>query len=149
VQFAELFSAHAAALLHYARQVEQLGEAIHTRTDIGTAVGILMVRFGIDKDRAFGFLVRNSSHRNIKTRELAKTVIDGTFERTSSEDTSPRNGLSPMPRATPSPQNGGCLSQGEGGIATSLIPAGGLTTRLSLRENPPRHPLSRGTDRVP
>jgi GAF domain-containing protein len=87
VQLAELFSAHAAALLHYARQVEQLGEAIRTRTDIGTAVGILMERYGIDKDRAFGFLVRNSSHRNIKVRELAKTVIDGTFESTSSEDT--------------------------------------------------------------
>jgi hypothetical protein len=39
-ELAELFATQAAALLEYAEQVEQLSEALHTRTDIGTAVGI-------------------------------------------------------------------------------------------------------------
>ena len=47
VQVAELFATQAAALLHYADQVEQLSEALHTRTDIGTAGGIIMERYGI------------------------------------------------------------------------------------------------------
>ena len=86
VQLAELFATQAAALLDYAGQVEQLSEALHTRTDIGTAVGILMERYGIDRNRAFAFLVRNSNNRNLKLRVLAQHVIDGTFESTSDED---------------------------------------------------------------
>jgi GAF domain-containing protein len=86
VQFAELFATQAAALLQYAVQVEQLGEALHSRTDIGTAVGIVMERYGIDRNRAFAFLVRHSNHRNLKLRELAQQVIDGTFTSTPDED---------------------------------------------------------------
>jgi GAF domain-containing protein len=86
VQIAELFAAQAGALLGYAEQVEQLSEALHTRTDIGTAVGILMERYGIDRHRAFAFLARNSQTRNIKVRLLAQHVIDGTFQSTPSED---------------------------------------------------------------
>lgn len=86
VQFAELFARQAAALLDYAEQLEQLGEAVHARTDIGTAVGILMERYRLDRDQAFAFLVRNSNDRNVKVRELAQRVIDGTFESTPDED---------------------------------------------------------------
>jgi GAF domain-containing protein len=78
VQLAELFATHAAALLDYATQVEQLSEALHTRTDIGTAVGIVMERYGIDRDQAFAFLVRSSNHRNVKIRLLAREIIGGT-----------------------------------------------------------------------
>jgi len=85
VQIAELFATHAGALLGFAIQVEQLSEALHTRTDIGTAVGILMERYGIDRNQAFAFLTRNSQTRNIKVRALAQHVIDGTFESTPSE----------------------------------------------------------------
>jgi AmiR/NasT family two-component response regulator len=70
----------------YVAQVEQLSETHHTRTDIGTAVGILMERYGIDRYRAFAFLTRNSSAREIKVRNLAKQVIDGTFQSTPLED---------------------------------------------------------------
>lgn len=86
VQLAELFATHAAAVLDYADQVEQLTEALHTRTDIGTAVGIVMERYGIDRNRAFAFLVRNSNDRNVKLRVLAQQIIEGTFESTSDED---------------------------------------------------------------
>lgn len=79
VQLAELFATHAAMLLGYAEQVEQLGEAVHTRTDIGTAVGILMERFGVDRHRAFEFLSRTSQERNVKVRVLARQIADGSF----------------------------------------------------------------------
>jgi hypothetical protein len=85
-QLADLFAAHAGALLGYVEQIENLGEALHTRTDIGTAVGILMERYSIDRHQAFAFLTRNSQHRNLKVRELAQHVIDGTFQSTLRED---------------------------------------------------------------
>ena len=86
VQFAELFATHAAALLGYAEQVEQLSEALHTRTDIGTAVGILMERYSMDRQQAFAFLSRTSQNRNIKVRVLAQRVIDDTFQSTPPKD---------------------------------------------------------------
>lgn len=86
VQMAELFATQAAALLEYATQVEQLSEALHTRTDIGTAAGIVMERYRVSRDQAFDFLVRNSNDRNVKLRLLAGQVIDGTFNSTSLED---------------------------------------------------------------
>jgi GAF domain-containing protein len=85
LQFAELFATQAAVLLEYAEQVEQLSVALHTRTDIGTAVGVVMERYAIDRNRAFAFLVRHSNDRNIKLRALALQVIDGTFENTTHE----------------------------------------------------------------
>jgi len=86
VQLAELFATQAAAVLGYAQQVEQLHEALHTRTDIGTAVGILMERYGIDRHQAFAFLTRSSQTRNTKVRVLALDVIDGNFASTPVED---------------------------------------------------------------
>lgn len=86
VQVAELFATQAAALLHYADQVEQLSEALHTRTDIGTAGGIIMERYGIGNHQAFAFLVRSSNNRNVKLRVLAQDVIAGTFDSTLDED---------------------------------------------------------------
>ena len=82
VELAELFATQGAALLGYAQQVEQLSEALHTRTDIGTATGILMERYTIDQNAAFAFLVRTSQSRNIKVRDLARHVIERTFEST-------------------------------------------------------------------
>jgi hypothetical protein len=84
VQFAELFATQAGALLGYAEQVEQLSDGLHTRTDIGTAVGIVMERYGIDRHQAFAFLARNSQNENVKLRILAQRVIDGTFRDVSS-----------------------------------------------------------------
>jgi GAF domain-containing protein len=86
VQLAELFATQAGALLGYAEQVQNLSEALQTRTDIATAVGILMERYGIDRHRAFAFLSRNSQDRNIKVRVLAQQIIGGTFQSTPAED---------------------------------------------------------------
>jgi hypothetical protein len=100
VEFAELFGSQAAGLLGYAAQVEQLSEALHTRNDIGIALGIVMERYQVDRGRAFAFLVRNSNDRNLKLRILAQQVIDGTFEGVSiGDDGSPDGrGRIPPPR---------------------------------------------------
>jgi hypothetical protein len=86
VQVADLFADQGAALLGYAKQVEQLSQALHTRTDIGTAVGMLMERYSIDQDQAFAFLARTSQNRNLKIRALAQQVIQGTFQAAPTED---------------------------------------------------------------
>jgi GAF domain-containing protein len=91
VQLAELFATQAASVLEYAVQVEQLSEALHTRTDIGIAVGIVMERYGVDRDRAFAFLVRNSNDRNVKIRLLAQQIIAGAFPSTSREEARSRD----------------------------------------------------------
>jgi hypothetical protein len=86
VHLAELFGTHAALVLSFAGQVEHLSEALHVRTDIGTAVGVVMERYGISREKAFAFLVRNSNDRNVKVRTLALDIINGTFRSTPDED---------------------------------------------------------------
>jgi AmiR/NasT family two-component response regulator len=68
------------------RKVEQLEEALESRTVIGQALGMLMERYGITKDEAFAFLARCSQHENrklhdiatqlVETRELPRTLVE-------------------------------------------------------------------------
>lgn len=76
----ELFAHQSAMALDYARQIDQLQEAVATRQVIGQAVGIVMERFSIDEARAFGFLTRLSSHENIKLRVVAERLVAGGSE---------------------------------------------------------------------
>jgi GAF domain-containing protein len=73
---AELFAVHAAIALGNARERESLNQALHSRKVIGQAIGILSERYDIDEDRAFAFLVRASSHGNIKIRDIAQELVD-------------------------------------------------------------------------
>jgi GAF domain-containing protein len=75
VHTAEIFATHAALALGRARRESQLAEALESRTMIGTAVGLLMARYEIDRNRAFQFLVRASSTSNIKVRDIADEVV--------------------------------------------------------------------------
>jgi len=72
----ELFSEHARSALAYATQIDGLRDAIAARQVIGQAVGIVMERFDLSEDRAFAFLTRLSSHRNLKLRVVAQELID-------------------------------------------------------------------------
>lgn len=72
----ELFSEHARSALAYATQIDGLRDAIAARQVIGQAVGIVMERFDLSEDRAFAFLARLSSHRNVKLRTVAQELID-------------------------------------------------------------------------
>jgi GAF domain-containing protein len=73
---ADLFAAHSAIALGHARERENLNEALHSRKVIGQAIGILMERYEMDEDRAFSFLVRASSHGNIKVRAVAQELVN-------------------------------------------------------------------------
>jgi GAF domain-containing protein len=71
-----LFATHAALALGHAHERETLNEGLQTRKVIGQAIGILMERYEIDEDRAFAFLVRASSHANIKLRAIAQKLVN-------------------------------------------------------------------------
>jgi GAF domain-containing protein len=73
---AELFAAHAAIALGNALQRENLNQALQSRKVIGQALGILMERYEMNEDRAFAFLVRASSHANIKVRDIAQELVN-------------------------------------------------------------------------
>lgn len=74
----QLFAHQAAVALEYAREIEQLREAVATRQLIGQAVGLVMERYGLDEARAFGFLARLSSHENVKLRVVADRLVSDT-----------------------------------------------------------------------
>jgi GAF domain-containing protein len=71
-----LFATHAAIALGHAYERESLKEGLRTRKVIGQAIGILMERYQMNEDRAFAFLVRASSHANIKLRAVAQELVD-------------------------------------------------------------------------
>lgn len=73
---AELFSEHSRVALQYASQIDGLREAIAGRQVVGQAVGIVMERFDLTEERAFAFLARLSSHRNVKLREVARELVE-------------------------------------------------------------------------
>jgi GAF domain-containing protein len=70
-------AAHIAIALVASRELEQLGNAMDTRTVIGQATGMLMERYAIDQVRAFAVLTRISTNDNIKLRDLAAEVVAG------------------------------------------------------------------------
>ncbi len=72
---ARLFATHAAIALGHAQEREHLNEGMQARRVIGQAIGILMERYEMNEDRAFAFLVRASSHRNIKLRLIAEELV--------------------------------------------------------------------------
>jgi hypothetical protein len=87
---AALFSEHARGAVAYASQIDGLREAITTRQLVGQALGILMGRFDLSEERAFAFMARVSSHRNVKMRVIAQEIIDDGDERRSDADTKGR-----------------------------------------------------------
>jgi AmiR/NasT family two-component response regulator len=74
---AQLFAHQSAVALDYAREIDNLQEAVKTRQEIGRAVGILMERYGLNEERAFAFLARVSQNRNVKLRDLASRLVAG------------------------------------------------------------------------
>ena len=70
-----LLAAHAAVAYSGAQREEHLLAAIETRDLIGQAVGLLMERYSITSERAFGTLVRFSRQTNRKLRDVAAELI--------------------------------------------------------------------------
>lgn len=73
---ADVFAAHAAIAMGKARERETLNEALGTRTVIGAAVGMIMERYTLDQDRAFGFLTRVSQDANVKIIDIAREMVE-------------------------------------------------------------------------
>jgi len=73
-----LFVSQAAAAIAYAGEVSDVAYAMSTRAMIGKAVGIVMERYSLSEDRAFGFLTRLSQTRNVKLRLVAQELVDAT-----------------------------------------------------------------------
>jgi hypothetical protein len=72
---AEHFAVHVGIALDHLEIEEQLRTAIGTRTVIGTAVGIVMERYGLSQASAFEYLVRRSSTENRKLRLVASDLV--------------------------------------------------------------------------
>lgn len=75
---AEHFAIHAGIALGHLRTEEQFRTAIGTRTTIGTAVGIIIERYGLTQSEAFAYLVRQSSTQNRKMRLIAADLLQET-----------------------------------------------------------------------
>ena len=71
-QMAGLFGIQAALLLFGAHEATNLQRAVDSRDLIGKAKGILMERFGIDDEAAFGMLVSTSQDTNMKLVNVAE-----------------------------------------------------------------------------
>lgn len=71
----ELLAHQAALVLEGGRRMVQLRDAVTSRDVIGQAKGILMHRFGIDANAAFGRLVEASQDMNVKLVDIARWYV--------------------------------------------------------------------------
>jgi hypothetical protein len=85
-QVGAMFARLVAIALGWGRHDENLNQALTSRGQIGQAVGILMERYRLDPDAAFGFLVRVSQTGNVKLREVAAGIIADSIGRSGSHD---------------------------------------------------------------
>ena len=76
VGVAEHFAVHAGLALGDVQREEHLTTAIGTRTIIGTAIGILIERYGLNREQAFAYLTREASHQNRKLRLVAADLVE-------------------------------------------------------------------------
>ena len=74
VAIAQTLAAHLAMMMAAGRESDQLGRAIHNRSTIGQAQGILMERLDIDAAQAFDYLRRVSSTTNRKLADVAAEI---------------------------------------------------------------------------
>lgn len=71
-----LWAAHVASAVSAAHARAGLEVAVDSRTTIGVAIGMLMVQYGIDRDRAFDVLKRASQSANRKLTAVVESYIE-------------------------------------------------------------------------
>ena len=74
VAVGQALAGHLAVIMTSEREIDQLGLALHNRTIIGQAQGLLMARLDISADQAFDYLRRVSSHTNRKLAQVADEI---------------------------------------------------------------------------
>jgi transcriptional regulator with GAF, ATPase, and Fis domain len=72
-----LLSSLGAVVVDASRQQAQLRAAIESRQVIGEAVGILRAQGNVSSDEAFQMLAKASMRMNVKLRDLARQISDG------------------------------------------------------------------------
>lgn len=70
-EVAEVLARHASIAVASAEQEASLWREADARKQVGQAQGILMERYGIDAQQAFGMLRQYSQENNVKLREIA------------------------------------------------------------------------------
>lgn len=75
VAMAQDVAAQLAVAIATNREIEQRSSAMQTRTVIGQAQGVLMERFGLEPDQAFGYLRVISQRENRKLVEIAAELV--------------------------------------------------------------------------
>jgi GAF domain-containing protein len=75
-QLGSLLAAHSALVWDAARRETQLHEALASRDIIGQAKGMIMERYTMDAERAFGMLRQLSHDANVPLAEVAAKVVD-------------------------------------------------------------------------
>lgn len=76
VSIAHILARHASVALANSQAETTLARAVDARHLIGQAQGILMERFDLDADQAFGVLRRYSQDKNVKLRDVARRLVD-------------------------------------------------------------------------
>jgi GAF domain-containing protein len=72
---AALFARQSATVIEYARELQALHEAAHTRDLVGRAVGIAIERYGLPDHRAFALLTRLSHHHHVALPVVAQAIV--------------------------------------------------------------------------
>lgn len=73
---ASALAEHLAVAAADAREIENRGRSMISRTMIGQAEGILMERFGLSADRAFEYLRRISQGNHTKLVDVAREIVE-------------------------------------------------------------------------
>jgi transcriptional regulator with GAF, ATPase, and Fis domain len=76
IEVGEVLAAHAAVAIIAARTDLQLRSALVNREIIGQAKGMLMERFRIPADQAFGLLTKLSQDSNTPLSQIAKRIVE-------------------------------------------------------------------------
>ena len=71
-----VLASHPAVAMAGSKHEANLHEALHSRQEIGVAIGIVMERFGFTEPEAFARIVAASQNNNIKVRDLARSIVD-------------------------------------------------------------------------
>lgn len=69
-------AAHLSVLVEVAERHRHLQRAVHSRSIVGQAIGLLRSRFDLGADQAFALLRRQSQTANVKLIRLAESVVD-------------------------------------------------------------------------
>ncbi|MCA1006908.1 GAF and ANTAR domain-containing protein [Rhodococcus hoagii] len=77
VSLGATLATHAAIAVIAAEREEQFREALESRDTVGQAKGILMEKFSVDAEHAFGLLRKLSQERNVQLYEIARKLTEG------------------------------------------------------------------------